>query len=597
MNEVLRGLDCTHCYIDDILVASSSEEEHRKHLRILFKRLDDYGLTINVAKSVFGKSEVDYLGYRISVTGIKPIPERVKAIMEYPRPRTVTELRRFLGILNFYRQFIKNALGIQESLFKYVRNSKRNDKTKILWNGTTTEAFEKCKHSLANTTLLIHVKQTEPLRLTTDASDKAIGATLEQLQEGTWKPLGFFSRKLHGAELRYSAYDRELLAIYTAVKHFKYMLEGTHFQIRTDHKPLTFAFMQKTDKATPRQVRQLDLIAQFTTDIVHVKGKNNIIADTLSRINEIQLPMIVDTDELATEQETDAQLKKLLTSDTSLVLQPLRLGDTEKTIYCDVSIGTARPYIPEILRLHIFKAVHNLAHPNGKTTSRLIRERFVWPFMKKDILRWARTCTQCQLAKVHKHTRNPNIQFPVPARRFQHVHLDIVGELRQCRGYKYLLTMIDRFTRWPETIPLEDITADSVATAFYKHWICRFGTPATITTDQGSQFESQLFQALANLTGCKKTRSTAYHPQTNGILERWHRTLKTALMCHNNQDWTEVLHTALLGLRTVYKEDIKSSPAELLYGTTLSIPGEFLVTDLDQPDPRKFIEKFRQHYK
>ncbi|XP_029680861.1 uncharacterized protein LOC115246283 [Formica exsecta] len=399
MNEVLRGLDCTHCYIDNFLVASSSEEEHRKHLRILFKKLDDYGLTINIAKSVFGKSE-----------------------------------------------FIKNASGIQEPLFKYVRNSKRNDKTKISWNGTTTEAFEKCKHSLANATLLVHVKQTEPLRLTTDASDKAIGATLKQLQEGTWKPLGFFSRKLHGAELRYSAYDRKLLAIYTAVKHFKYMLE-----------------------------------------------------DTLSRINEIQLPTIVDIDELATEQETDAQLKELLTSDTSLVLQPLRLGDTEKTIYCDVSIGTARPYILEILRLHIFKAVHNLAHPNGKTTSRLIRERFVWPFMKKDILRWARTCTQCQLAKIHKHTRNPNIQFPVPARRFQHVHLDIVGELRQCRGYKYLLTMIDRFTRWPEAIPLEDITADSVATAFYKHWICRFGTPAIITTDQGSQFESQLFQALANL--------------------------------------------------------------------------------------------------
>lgn len=155
--------------------------------------------------------------------------------------------------------------------------------------------------------------------------------------------------------------------------------------------------------------------------------------------------------------------------------------------------------------------------------------------------------------------------------------------------------MIDRFTRWPEAVPIPDINADTVATTFYTNWVTRFGAPAVITTDRGSQFESQLFQALTKLIGCKRTRTTAYHPASNGMIERWHRSLKTAIMCHNTSNWTEVLPTVLLGLRTSYKEDVKATAAELVYGQTLRLPGEFFVDEEISTEPQIFIEKFREH--
>ncbi|KAL1488769.1 hypothetical protein ABEB36_014568 [Hypothenemus hampei] len=155
--------------------------------------------------------------------------------------------------------------------------------------------------------------------------------------------------------------------------------------------------------------------------------------------------------------------------------------------------------------------------------------------------------------------------------------------------------MIDRFSRWPEAIPLADIAAESVATAFFSHWIARFGCPKTITTDQGTQFESTLFRALTNLVGAKRIHTTPYHPCANGLIERWHRALKAALMCHQGTPWIDLLPSVLIGLRTCYKDDIKSSAAEMLYGTTLRVPGEFFFNEDSPLDPQVFLEKFREH--
>ncbi|CAK9821239.1 Gag-Pol polyprotein [Anthophora retusa] len=148
---------------------------------------------------------------------------------------------------------------------------------------------------------------------------------------------------------------------------------------------------------------------------------------------------------------------------------------------------------------------------------------------------------------------------------------------------------------WPEAIPITECTADKVATALYSNWIARFGAPATITTDQGTQFESQLFQALTKLIGCHKTRTTAYHPQSNGMIERWHRLLKTAIMCHETKNWVKILPTVLLGLRASFKDDIKASAAEMVYGAPIRLPGEFFVSQDEEINPEIFLEKFREH--
>lgn len=290
IHEVLKDCDFCFAYIDDILIFSKSEAEHREHLDIIFKRLQAYGMTVNINKSVFGQEEMPFLGYNISANGISPLPERVKTILEYSLPETVSDLKRFLGIINFYRRSLPNAAQSQLLLTDLTKGSIKIDKTKIPWNSNLEAEFDKLKQDLANASLLFHPDPTLPFSLAVDASNRSIGAVLQQHRNGILEPLAFFSKKLSSAEQGYSTYDRELLAIYASVKHFQHFVEGREFVIYTDHKPLTFAFTKKHDSISPRATRQLNYLAQFNTNILHIAGKDNVVADAMSRIETINFP-------------------------------------------------------------------------------------------------------------------------------------------------------------------------------------------------------------------------------------------------------------------------------------------------------------------
>jgi len=211
-----------------------------------------------------------------------------------------------------------------------------------------------------------------------------MGAVLEQYQQGQWEPLGFFSKKFSPAQRNYSMYDRELQAVYRSLKFFRSMVEGRKLIIKTDHKPLPYAFLQKSDKASPRQTRQFDLIGQFTTEIVYVKGKDNTVADALSRVESIDMPTIISTEQLAQAQQTDEELKNLLQNETqSLQLKKLSIDNSDTIIYCDVSTREVRSYVPKSLRKKIFNITHGLAHPSERVTRKM--KRFVWPEMNRNI--------------------------------------------------------------------------------------------------------------------------------------------------------------------------------------------------------------------
>ena len=589
INEVLFDLDFVFAYIDDILIASKDLDEHLKHIRIVFERFKKYGLTMNVSKCDFGKPEVSFLGHLVNASGIKPLPHKVDAIVNYPRPRTIKDLRRFLGCLNFYRRFIPKAAELHAPLNTLLSGRKKNDNRQIVWTDLLVDAFEKCKQSIVNIVQLSHPESDSQLVLFTDASDVAVGSALHKLTPNGYLPLSFYSTKLNNAQQKYSAFDKELLAIYLSIIHFRYMLEGRNFHVITDHKPLTHAFAQKFEKCSPRRLRQLEFISQFTTDLRYLKGSQNLVADALSRIEEIVLPVKIDYIVIAEQQLKDDQLKEFLenVSETSLKLKLIKLTNPEVELYFDTSQKNARLYVPVSHRRVIFNSVHSLAHPSARTSLKQICTSYVWPSMRKDIVNWCRTCIACQKAKVGRHTRSPLSTIETPNSRFAHVNLDLIGPLPIARGFRYCLTVIDRYTRWIEVVPLVDITAESVSCAFLFHWVARFGPPARITTDQGRQLESATFKGLMQCLGTEIVRTTAYNPKANGLIERQHRTIKAALMCYTNASWIDCLPLILLGLRTAVRGDWDYSSASLVYGQNLRLPGQFFIEpqiSLSQPD-------------
>lgn len=581
---VLQGLDFLFSYLDDVIIASDDELQHKEHLKQVFERFEKYGITINIAKCSFGQEKLNFLGHDVSQEGIKPLAEKVQAIVEFPKPETVEQLRRFLGMYNFYRPHIPHAAQAQSELDGYLVNTRKRDKTPIVWTAEADAAFLECKSGLQEAAILAHPRQDATLALMTDASDTAAGGVLQQRVGNTWQPLGFYSKKFTAAQRKYSTYDRELAAVYLAMVHFRKAFEGRPLTIYTDHKPLCYAFQNSSNsnKELPRRTRQLSFISEFTTDIKHISGNQNIVADTLSRVETISCPTVLDYEELADAQASDDYLLQTMqnrdrAAASKIVLKAIVFPTCSKPIFCELSTNTARPYLPDKFRRLAFESLHSLNHPGIRSSKKLLKSKYFWPGLEKDIGIWARACVRCQRSKVNRHTVSGLGSFEEAA-RFDHLHADIVGPLPTSRqGFRYLVTMIDRGSRWPEAVPIVEMTAETVARAIFETWIVRYGCPLKLTTDQGRQFESNLFKELMKLFGVNKLRTTAYHPQSNGLVERWHRSLKSALMARiiDNSSWIDELPLVMLGLRAAGRSDNGISPAEMTFGKVLRLPGEF----------------------
>nr|VZI38242.1 unnamed protein product [Spirometra erinaceieuropaei] len=522
---VLRGLPFVYAYIDDLLVASRNEEEYKEHLALVFDRLDKFGIVINPSKCVLGVPSLEFLGHQVDSEVLRPLPSKVDAIRNFPPRTTKRQLQRSLGEVNFYRRFLPNCADFMLPLTNMV--SGPNGPLEL--TGEALTAFERIKNSLADANLLTHPAPEAQLSLMVDASTVAVGAVLQQDLAGSTQPLAFFSKKLLPAETRYSTFGRELLAINLAVKHFRHFVKGRDFTVFTDHKPLSFALSSHSDKYNPREIAQLDYISQFTTDIPHIDGTRNQVADMLSRpsLSSLQLSHGVDLCAMAAEKQRVG-----CPGDESVIGLPLKdvpLTTGSGTILCDVSTPFHRSFVPASMRQAVFQTLRGLSHPGIRASQKLLAERFVWPGMNKDVKAWARSCLSCQRNKVQRHNKSPPGTFPSPDARFSHVHLDV---------------------------------AETVVKAFVSRWFAMFGAPSTVTTDRGAQFESALFRTLFNFLGCTRIRTTAHHPAANGMVERFHRQLKTALRSVEDPgNWSDNLPLALLGIRAALKSDLGCSAA------------------------------------
>ena len=709
MDAILGDIPHVFVYIDDILVASETPEEHLHDLARVFKILADNGLVVNRAKCVLGQTSLEFLGYMVDANGISPLEDRVAAIRETTPPTTVKELQRFLGVINYYRRFIKNAAGHAHHLFKALAG-----KPKVLkWTFECQMSFEALKGALAAATLLHHPRKDAQLALTADASKIAIGAVLEQRGPRGWEPLGFFSAKLTEQQGLWPPFDRELLASFRSIRHFRHMVEGRSFVLYTDHNSLVPALRKKAEPHTARQTYQLSVISEFTTDLRYIEGKANVVADALSRPNDTrQQPLVesiltesrqvnesdrnnsasdsrgatshnsgsdsrgatshnsdfdyrgatshnsgfdsrgatsqnsrganqprnsssleaqpihgnplvkpnpetrsppnatsnvttpisainrpvetektedcmavimaigqigVDMTEMAREQPLDADFHRL-SNDARSGLNFRKVDVGNGTLLVDVSNGPARAWVPQNWRRRVFDAVHGLGHPGVHRTQQTVAAKFVWPNMRADVANWARQCIPCQREKITRNTSPPIGHFEVPSKRFTHLHADLVM-MPISNGFPYLLTIIDRMTRWPTAIPLRDITAESVIDGLAHGWISQFGLPAAITTDRGTQFTSNMWEQLLRSWGIQHHQTTAYHPESNGMVERFHRRLKESLMAlaaESRDKWFWQLPCALLAVRTTLKPDIGASPADLVFGEGIAVPGDLL---------------------
>ena len=615
MDQVLGGLPFCFVYVDDILIFSPDLSSHVDHLREVLELCRLHGLTIGLPKCEFAVSEVEFLGHNLSSSGCKPLVKHTAVIGEFPVPSDKPALQRFLGMINFYRKFIKNAALILAPLTDALKGPGK----RIVWTPGMDAAFHQAKRLLSAVPTLAHPAPGSDISVAVDASESHVGAVFQQQVGKDWVPLSFYSRKLNEAEKKYSAFDRELLAAYSAVRHFRFMLEGRDFTIFTDHKPLTFAISRTSPPWSARQQRHLSFISEFTSRIVYLPGAENCVADALSRpVTSEPSPHFKSTgtqtlpspansvrtispapslapvpgfsfDELVSHQSSCSSVQSLLSSPSLKIISvPCGVGE----IKCDVSTGVPRPIVPLLLRRKLFNLLHSVSHPGIRGSRRLISSRFVWPKMSTEIGSWARSCLQCQRSKISSHVRSIVPQIPVPGRRFSHVHIDIVGPLPSSHGFSYLLTMIDRTTRWPEAVPLSSITAESCIQAFISTWVSRFGVPSTLTSDRGSQFVSSVWTGVCRELGISPSRTTAYHPQANGMIERFHRSLKVSLRARAaGSNWVQHLPLVMLGLRVVPKEDTGFCSAEAVYGSSLCVPGEFL--SVPELPPDSFLRKIQ----
>ena len=633
IDTILAGVEGIFTYLDDLLIHAPTEEEHFKILEEVLSRLQENGLSINLPKCKFGQKVVDYLGYEVSASGIRPLKKKVDQIVKFKPPTSQKDLLHFLGALGYFRTSLKgikkegvyrNPAEIMQPLFNVATcKLPRGMKVTDIWkqNPAINEVFEECKEMLVNAVELTHPDPKAKLVLCTDSSDYAIGGSLEQQgADGRFHPLGFFSKHLDPSKQRWSTYRKELYGCVQSLRHFLPEFYGRHITIKTDHLPLTKSFESNSLQANdPVAQRQLVEIGMFTKDIQYLPGHKNNMADWLSRktpeaaigeayklekgekdqnfvkeeevdftkfkvsaVEELKVESVKLKD-IANAQQDCQEIKNLKKGNHPVSLSFANVELDGLTLFCEISRDKPRPVLPPEFRAEVLRAHHSIDHPGKRESARRTCSQYYWTNMRKEINNFVKNCHPCQCTKASK-MKSPHIgEFPVPQRRFSHIHVDICGPLPPRRGYKYLLVIICRSTRFVEAVPMTDATTKSCADALLHAWIARHGLASHCTSDNGVEFVSAIWQEMQNKMGIKLNYTPLYSPQTNGLVERQNSTIKTSLKAalvqmgdDYKERWFDFLPWILLMKRVAFQKELDASPALLTYGTNLAVPGDVL---------------------
>ena len=591
---VVQGLTNIIVYIDDLIVHSDSHDQHLRSLDQLFERLRVHNLKVNLKKCVFGSKDVMYLGFHLTETGIKPGIDKLKAVKETPPPKNVHEIRQFLGLCNFFRTHVRNFAQVSAPLTALTKKDSPW-KTGPL-PADALKAFRELQSILCSEPVVDYPRKDRPYSLITDAAlgdeknDGGLGAILtQQNPKGEHCVIAYASRKLQKHEKNYTPFLLEMQAAIWAMDHFSTYLIGRHFTLYTDHKPL-----EKLGKVHTRTFHRLqEIMNTYDFEIMYKKG-SEMPADFLSRnaVNTISL----NNSDLAEKQQQDKflamlrnfLLHKVLPSDENAARLIYHLS-TDVFIENDViwrrlkvrnEPGRVVILLPRVLVDEVLKEAHGhllTGHDGeGKTKDRILQS-YWWPKMDKDITDHIQKCHRCQ-ARRTDHKAPPQLLSPLPqcTEPSQRIHCDLFGPLKiSGNAKKYILCMTDAFTKYVELVALPDKEALTVTSAVFNRWICRYGLPLEIVTDQGKEFCNKMSDELYQLLGTRHQTTTARHPQCNASAEVCNKTIAKYLNSFvdaSTLDWELYLAPLMFCYNTSFHRSVKNSPYFLTYGMEPRLP-------------------------
>jgi hypothetical protein len=615
MHKVLGGYLGIFCvvYLDDILIFSSNPQDHKRHVELVIERLRKYNLKIKLSKCKFARSRIEYLSHIVENGTISPNPAKVAAVSEAKRPTTVKTVQSFIGLVSYYRRFIKNCSTIMAPLIKLTEKD-----SPFIWSEECETAFQKLKSYLSTENKVLALPDFEKqFRIEADASKIGLGAVISQKNGRHWQPVSYFSKILTKTERNYSTSEREMLAIVLAVEHFKEYIYGREFIILTDHEPLKF--MSSTDAPAPRLARLQKRLNIYDFTIQYRPGKLNGGADALSRmfdddeslieVGEEDKTVVINAIHLKTnghskEQLGDEdinwifQLKK--TQKRRPIIENFRNKECESLYkqwdsllilnnnlyreYMDALDVTHYQFVvPKSQRKLVLEKNHDSAvcgHLGFEKTRDRIMHRFYWYKYIEAIKGYVDSCEKCQINKSTNQYNKADMKPIYATRPGQIVVTDIMGPIPTSGGkFKYILTVSDHFTKYVEFFAMESTSAEETARKVMEY-VCRHGVMESLLSDRGTNYQSRLMQELLEQLDIHQLRTTSFHPVCNGQSERLNRSVQAMLANYLNEEkdnWEQFLPYMQFSYNTAIHSTTKFSPFELTYGRTPKIPIDLIV--------------------
>ena len=621
INKVLDNINFAMGYLDDIIIFSRSEEEHLDHIEQVFKRLEEAGLKLSLEKCSFFKKHIQYLGHLLSEEGIQPLPEKLESIAKMPRPKNQKEVKQFLGLIGYYRKFVPRFTDISRVLNKLTRKDEEFN-----WTPECDKCFNMLKDYLQEAPILRYPDPEARYMLYTDASKYAYAGVLTQTVDGTDHPIVYVSGLFRGSQLNWAALTKEAYAIYMSVKKLSFYLDSARITVRSDHLPLK-KFLEKNTINAKVNNWAVELESQ-KIDFVFILGIKNVLADTLSRLievdSDVKLPEEKEGEEFGytpfeklppaqveiceevwinevTQDKvtlklqepiqqnveinlplTNQKMKELQEQDPKVshlrkLWSESKLNKTMFTMENDILKRVLmvngllyKPVVtPSILKDCLIMLAHDEQGHNGfKRTYGSLQTVYYWKGMKRQIQLHCRRCRTCARHNVIAQEFNKE-HFAVPTQPMEFIAMDLIGEFHPAssKGTHYALTAICMLTGFTFCIPLKNKTAEEVVKAYLNHICCVFGSSKKILTDNGTEFKNKMWEDVYKLLRTHHRVTPIYSPQCNGRIEGFHRFLKATVgkQIQKGLEWDDLVWKATSAYNFFPTESSGISPFFLMF--------------------------------